>query len=133
MNFNGIKHRIAENGHLVSNASITPTGDAFSSQAPSENAAMKQRPATSIRVASKAHVFGLGASSGSQGGAHFGQTAGQQTLRYQSRQFGANRTNEHNIGGQQQAQLIHVKSALGAHGGVTATHVQEGSGTAQPQ
>lgn len=98
---NGIKQRFADNSsgaaHMQGNhPGPAGTSEGFHAREPNETTLMKARPATSIRVSSKSHYIGFG------GG---GAAAGSHTNKYQSRTFGANRTNENNIGGGQ-AQLI---------------------------
>jgi hypothetical protein len=102
---NGAKPRSIEGATITQPNTCSTTGEGFNAREPNETTLMKARPATSIRLASKSHVFG----STSQQFA----TGNSQTLKFTqaNRQAFNNRTVETTNGGQ-----VQMKSSLNGQG-----------------
>ena len=117
----GLKQRTFEGQAAGGNGNSA--GDGFHAREPNETSLMKARPSTSIRLASKSHVFG----SNSQ---HFASSAASQTLKFaQGRQVFNNRTVESaNVGNGPQPGTVQMKGALARvgqqNGDATQHHAQ---------
>jgi len=102
---NGIKPRGIEGGNIHQTNNVSTTGEGFNAREPNETSLMKTRPSTSIRLASKSHVFGSTSQNFASGNS--------QTLKFTqaNRQVFNNRTVEATNGGQ-----VQMKSSLGGQG-----------------